>query len=168
MALQAKYDAKLAKSGFRDIEYGQDTNMIDGSTFRGVSERPTDTNVRGGGAEFILGLPDSVAEVTPNVFHSPRARAWALFSQAANDLPTDARTRRLLLEVAETGNQAEVARRRRIAPERLSELVRRLCDAIGVESRNLFGSVTEMGHFSGSVESATRSERDKLKVVAVA
>lgn len=146
MALQARWDRKLARAGFKDIESGQDLNLLATSTFRGVSNHATGSD--GHGAEFVLGIPAHVADQVPNVFSTARARAWALFSQAAHDLPRDARTRLLLVDVATCGNQAEVARRRKIAPERLSELVRRLCSAIGVDSKNLFGSITEPGEFS--------------------
>lgn len=147
LALQSVWDRKLAKSGFRDIEYGQDMNLLQTSTFRGVSDgapahgREHHTH----GAEHVLGLPPLVADETPNVFSAPRARAWALFSQAAHDLPKDERTRRILVAVAESGNTVDVAKRHRMRRQRVSELVWRLCGAIGIEPSNLFGGVTEHG-----------------------
>lgn len=49
MRLQAKYDAELRASGFRDIEDGSDLNLSDSSTFRRVSE------TGGHGAEVVIG-----------------------------------------------------------------------------------------------------------------
>lgn len=143
--LLAKWDARLARDGFRDIESGQDLNLISSSTFRGVSEVQEG---RGGhGAEHVLGLPEMIADTTPNVFSSPRARAWTLFGQAAHELPTDARTRRILVAVAETGNKLEVSRRFRTSYDIVNGVVARLCAAIGIEQKNLFGTVTERGEF---------------------
>lgn len=158
--LLAHWDAKLARhrdevypDGFRDVESGQDLNLISSSTFRGVSEVEEGQSAHG--AEHVLGLPEAVAESTPNVFLSPRARAWAIFSQAAHDLPTDKRTRAILISVSETANRKAVSRRHRIPIKRLRKLIRRFCAAIDIEPDNLFGTVTERGHFPALPQAVT-------------
>lgn len=166
MALQAKFDRKLAKirddvypDGFRDIEWGEDTNLMDASTFRGS----------GGGARGVVvalgihggnGLSDTLVEVDvdtgadvvrrredtdQNVFQSPRARAWMLFSQAANELPTDNRTRTILVAIGQGDDIRTVARRHRTTRWAVHQLVTRLCAAIKVESSWLFGPLGDDG-----------------------
>lgn len=177
LALQAKWDAKLARSGFVDIEAGMDTNLICGSTFRRASD--TDHGVAvilGLGHEEDMTASEDVAGGRRSVFDSPRARAWALFSQAAHELPDDSRTRRILITVAETGNQREAVRRlsRRTSgrlfwayEKRVDKAVRGLCAAIGIDRRWLFGSLFEDAREEEmtpiSARELTKTELRKLK-----
>lgn len=151
MRLQAKLDARLARKGFVDIEGGADTNLISGSTFR----RAADTDH---GPAVILGLGHE-ADLTSDegerggrdtVFNAPRARAWALFSQAAHDMPTDRRTRRILVAFAETGSSTETARRLGSTRPTVDRWVDRLCAALGLNRRWLCGTLFEST--PGSVE----------------
>lgn len=152
MELQRVWDRKLARhrdevypDGFRDIEDGEDTNRYHDSTFKadevllGVEKGSHSTAGGNRPANFTNGRQDTDA----NVFSSPRARAWMLFSQAAHELPVDRRTRDILVEVGQVGSIRAVARRRRVSVSVVHRLALRLCDAIGVESANLFGPAVQ-------------------------
>jgi hypothetical protein len=157
MRLQAKLDKRLAREGFVDIECGADLNLRPATTFRHTSA------TGGHGAEVVIGGVEIIPAIRPgspgdsgsrrnmsclelveSVFDSPRARAWMIFSQAAHELPTDARTRKILLSVAENGSLTEAMRRHRTTYDTVRLLVIGLCDAIGVEYRSLFSAVTEV------------------------
>ena len=197
MRLQAKVDAALRRSGFRDIEFGRDYNSFPSSTFRGKSSDtpyPTATGGGGGhGAEFVLvGLSDSSSlhvvgrEVTRgqkgsaglpdgsvSLFDTPRARAWAIFSQAAHDLPTDDKTRAVLVDVSDGGNQAAVGRCHGLSKQAVNDMVHRLCKAIGIDQAGLFSAVTDRGEpeevvAPGPVRRLTKREIRRLKYEAPA
>lgn len=163
MRLQEKCDAELRASGFRDIEFGYDLNLIAASTFRGAMVDSASGEFCGGhGMEITLapmgpgdhpteGGPDG-SKAQDSLFDTPRARAWALFGQAAHDLPTDDVTRAILVAVADGATQAEVGRQHGISKQAVNEMVHRLCKAIGIDQRGMFSAVTDRGE-----EASTRA-----------
>ena len=140
MRLQAEFDDRLRATGFRDIENGDDTNLYDSSTFQAP---------RGGMPRTVdIGREAGIDDDLDNVFSAPAARAWALFGQAAHELSTDPKTRDILLAVADSGSRTEAALRIGVPYETVKTKVAGLCEAIGIEYRNLFGNRGGSGRYS--------------------
>lgn len=148
--LQEEWDARLKMTDFVDIERGRDLNSMDASTFRGVSDG-------GHGMEVMLvdPMPGVVASggEQPSIYHSssqldtgehfadaPQARLWALLSQAANDLPREAKLRSLLVDITTCGEIFPAAERHGVDRKAAARRMRRLCNAVGVDYDQIFAS----------------------------
>lgn len=143
-ALQDECDAELKRTGFVDIERGQDFNGMDASTFRGLSDG-------GHGMEVVLVAPtatldahggyhDCQLDTGTGFAEAPQARLWALLSQAAHELPRDAELRSLLVDITTSGELEGPAARHGIPWRVAMRRMKRLCLAVGVDYGKLFAS----------------------------
>lgn len=156
--LQDECDAELKRTGFVDIERGQDLNDMNASTFRGMSDG-------GHGMEVTLVDPGEVPatryyghvgavvnvharfqgagskfDTSPGFSDAPQARLWALLSQAAHELPRDAELRSLLVDITTSGELQGPADRHGINRKIAMRRMMRLCRAVGVDYYDVFVS----------------------------
>jgi len=138
--LQAKWDARLKRSGFVDIEYGQDLNDIPGaSTFRRRSDG-------GHGTEVDLGFGFEVENALGNgepmrsFSDDETAETWRYLCQAAHAIDDSDKDKRLICVVAETGFIAEAAKITRAPIDRISRAWHKFCDRLGVSTKRLRAS----------------------------
>lgn len=154
-ALQDECDAELKRTGFVDVERGQDLNAMDASTFRGVSDGGHGMEVslidlpghvmqrsgkytRGASLGGSPSIGNGIFDTYAGFADAPQSRLWALLSQAAHELPRDAELRSLLVDITSCGELNQAAERHGISREIARPLLQRLCAAVGVDYGNLF------------------------------
>lgn len=146
-AQQKKWDEKLRRSGFRDIERGYDLAEIEGATtfdddHAGHGPARTRRVILLGAAEDESDLPVLTLDAaqlesealfgTASIASAPLAQAWARFSDGAHQLP-DGRDKRLLLDVADAGCiTAEILGHYRLGRQRARTIVARHARAVRV------------------------------------
>jgi hypothetical protein len=152
-ALQAKWDAKLKASGFRDIEAGVDLAQYHASTIVIAGNEETDgkrprrrtimsiesfSGANGGRAQLKFGDEgepsfkplDSINFIT--IGQTDTFNFWFLAVRHAINLPTNYKHRKLLREIAETGNVAGTAIAHGMKPQRARKAWHRFLDRSGL------------------------------------
>lgn len=147
--LQARWDARLRRGGFSDIEGGADLNDFDASSFEGERIGPRGARV----SRFVqvedvdtdapvLTLESAQREAeelygSPSLGDLPRVQAWATFAAGAWSRP-DGPVKRLLLAIADTGCiTTEIRRRYRKTRQNIRTIFVRHCRELNLPTNKL-------------------------------
>lgn len=146
-AIQRRWDKKLQRSGFVDIEGGLDLNLTDDWTFRGGGKghgghiafedlsspnqqaskaaRKKHSGPYGGGGRGAssVGPPEGITDLRlESICHTTRYQYWTVARHAAYAMDEGEPNRKLFIAIAEAGSVAAAARAHGMGRERARRL----------------------------------------------